>query len=231
MAGHSHWHNIKRKKEVEDKKRARIFARLSKMIISAVKEGGKDPDSNPTLRTAISKAKEEDMPKDRIEKAIRRGAGEGEEGSLESFQIEAYGPDKIALIIKGETDNRNRTLNEIASILKKYGGKLAKPGSVEWLFEKEGVIEVPKGQEIEMDAIEAGAEEIIHSKDVSFIYTPLKDLDKVKKELKEKTEIISASPGFRPKDFLNLKKEKYLSLFQELEDSEEVEVVYSNLSL
>ena len=144
MSGHSHFSSIKHKKAIEDKKRGKIFSKISRMIIMAVKEKGKDPETNTQLRTAIEKAKEFNMPKDNVERAIKRGAGEVGGEKLEEFTYEAYGPSGIALIIEGITDNKNRTLSEVKQILGRYNGKLADTGSVKYLFEKKGAQWSPK---------------------------------------------------------------------------------------
>ncbi len=232
MAGHSHAKNVKRKKEAGDKKRAAVFSRISRLIISAVREGGKDPSSNPTLRTAMEKAKEADMPKENVERAIKRGAGEGEEGELKSFFFEAYGPEDVAIIIEGSTDNKNRTLGEIKDSLKKHSGKLADPGSVKWLFSPKGVIEVEKKEITEktsLELIEAGGEDIDETSDTSFLYTSPDNLEKIKRFLLEKRIKISSSrPGWRAKITISPKKNLYKALLEELRGCESVENIYTN---
>lgn len=227
MAGHSHWSNIKRKKEKKDKKRSKKFSRLSKMIITAVREnnGEKDPDMNPTLATAIEKAKEEDMPKENIQKAIKKGAGEGEEGALEDFILEVYGPEGLAVILQGATDNKNRTVSQINQILKRAGGKLAKPGSVTWLFDRKGVIETKKSEENELTAIEAGAEDISYKDNNLIIYTDPQEFNEVKKKIKEKTEIESATLGYKPKTD-SVSRKDYEDFLEKLEEHEEIDQVY-----
>ncbi len=225
MAGHSHWSNIKRKKEAKDKKRSKEFSRLSKMIMTAVREGGKDPEMNPSLKLAIEKAKEGDMPKDNIEKAIKKGAGEGEEGALEDFILELYGPDGLAVIIKGSTDNKNRTVSQVNQILKSSGGKMAKPGSVKWLFDRKGVIEIPKSDDNELKAIDAGAEAINHKEDTMLIYTSPDNLNEVKSILKKDVEIDSYDLGYKPKA-KSEPHEKYERFLSDLEEHDDVEQVY-----
>lgn len=136
MAGHSHWKTIKRTKEAEDKKRSKLFSKLAQEISITAREKGKDPKSNPNLRTIIEKAKSSNMPKEKIERAIQKGAGELNEKELENILIEAYGPSGIAIIIEGITDRKNQALMEIKQILTKHQGKLVGEGSVQWLFEK-----------------------------------------------------------------------------------------------
>jgi len=143
MSGHSKWSQIKHKKAVTDIRRGKIFSKLTRMINVAARAGGGSPQKNPKLRLAIDKARAVNMPKDNIERAIRRGTGEGVK-ELQEVGYEAYGPAGIALIIEGITDNKNRTLSEIKHTLSSYGGKLAKTGSVEWSFERKGVDWVPR---------------------------------------------------------------------------------------
>ena len=144
MSGHSKWHNIKFKKELVDKKRGKIFSKISRLITIATKEKGTDPETNPKLKLAIEKAKEVNMPKDNIEKAVKRGTGQAEGAQMEEILYEAYGPAGVALIIEGITDNKNRTIAEIRHILIKFGGKLAESGSVRYMFDKKGQEWLPK---------------------------------------------------------------------------------------
>ncbi len=225
MSGHSHWSNIKRQKGKKDKKRAKKFSKLSRKIITAVKEGGKDPSMNSSLKLAIEKAREEDMPKDNIEKAIKKGAGEGKEGKLEDFILEVYGPNGLALILKGSTDNKNRTVSEVNQILKQSGGKLAKPGSVKWLFDKKGIIEIENSEENQLLSIDAGAETIEEKEDDLIIYTKPEDLNKVKNNLDEEVEINSYDLGYKPKRKTEINN-KIDDFLEKLEDHEEIDQVY-----
>ena len=140
MSGHSHFSSIKHKKEITDKKRGQIFSKLSKEISIAAKERGGNPETNTKLRLVIEKTKEWNLPKENIERAIKRGTGELVGGKLEEVLFEAYGPDGIAIIIEGITDNKNRALSEVKQVLSQNNGKLADTGSVKWLFERKGVI-------------------------------------------------------------------------------------------
>ncbi len=230
MAGHSHFKNIKRKKEAEDRKKAMAFSRFSRLIISSVREKGKDPESNPSLKTVIEKAKEADMPKENIEKAIKRGAGEGEEGRLEEFLVEAYGPEGVAFIVKGYTDNKNRNLGEIKDVLKKHNGKIADPGSVKWLFDVVGVLEVEKGDESTLlSLIEAGIDDFREKEDFIILYTPPKETEEIKKKLIAKNiRVTSAFLGFKPKNPFPSPFNKHISLCEDLLSCENVEEVYFN---
>ncbi len=228
MSGHSHFKNIKRKKEALDRKKALTFAKISRLIISSVREKGKDTQSNSSLRIAVLKAKEADMPKEKIERAIMRGAGEGEEGKLEPFIFEAYGPNNTVMIIEGSTDNKRRSFNEIRDILKRFDGKIADPGSVKWLFSQKGVVEVLKDKEnASLFAIEAGAEDMEEKGEVLIIYSAPEDTDKVKTFLEEKgVEVSSSYIGWKP--LSDIKKEEITQsqLLDNLEEEESVEKVY-----
>ncbi len=231
MAGHSHAKNVKRRKDAVNKKKAAAFARVSRLIISAVREGGKDPKGNPTLRTAIEKAKEADMPKENVERAIKRGAGEGDEGKLEPFLFECYGPENTAFLIQGATDNRNRTLGEIKEIIKDHNGKMAEIGAVKWLFTAKGIIETEAtlNEEQTLLVIEAGAEDIIQNENTT-IYTTTNNIEQVKQTLLQNNiPISSAAPGWKANTPLNIKNKKAENLKEALEDNEAVENVFTNL--
>ena len=192
MSGHSHFSSIKHKKGIADAKRGKVFSKMARVIIFAAKEGGGDPGSNYKLKMAIDQARQTNMPKENIERAIKKGTGELKGEKLEQFVFEAYGPGKTAIIIEGITDNKNRSLSEIKQILNRYNGKLASGGSVKWLFERKGTITVNNEQEtinkeeLELTAIEAGAEDIYWHEDLHFIYTKPEELEKVKRILEEK---------------------------------------------
>ncbi len=231
MSGHSHFRNIKRKKEATDQKRALAFSKISHLIISAVRDKGKDPQSNSSLRLAIEKAKEVDMPKENIERAIKRGSGEGEGGSLEIFTFEAYGPHDVALIIEGSTDNKNRILGEIKEVLKTNNGKLAAPGSVKWLFDKKGIIEIEFiDDEATLMAIEKGAEDIEKKEDSFLIYTSLDNIEDLKSFFsKQNITIFSSVSGWKPKSKLEGDIEKYQKIIEDIQSLEDVENLYTNL--
>ncbi len=231
MSGHSHFKNIKRKKEAADQKRAVVFSKISHLIIAAVKEKGKDLQSNSSLRIAIEKAKEADMPKENIERAIRRGAGEGDEGKLESFLFEGYCQEEVAFIIEGSTDNKNRNLGEIKEVLKKHNGKLATPGSVKWLFEQKGIFEIDIVDEnLSLELIENGAEDIEENDNSLIIYTDPNNIEQLKSFFLQKNiNILALKLGWKPKIKLSLEKKKYQSLFEDLQSMEAVENLYTNI--
>lgn len=241
MSGHSHFSSIKHKKEITDKKRGQIFSKLSKEISVAAKEGGGNLETNTKLRLVIEKTKEWNLPKENIERAIKRGTGELAGGKLEEVSFEAYGPGGIAIIIEGIADNKNRALSEIKQVLSQNNGKLADTGSVRWLFERKGVIEVRSmkseegnREDLELKAIEAGAEDIHWNDNKVDIYTKVEDLEKVKANLKKQgIQIESASLDWMAKENIqiNEKDEKdSKKLFETLDELDSVQEIYSNLA-
>ena len=235
MSGHSKWHQIKRQKGAQDKKRGALFTKLSKAITLAAKEGG-DPETNFKLRLAIEKAKAANMPKENIERAIQRAQGGDKEGNLEEVIYEGYGPGGVAIVIKVLTDNRNRAHAAIKHIMEKYGGSLGTPNSVLWQFNEKGVIRctppASQKEEIELWAIELGAEDI-QEEESMVIYTPPDKLATIKEGLEKKgvvceyaeVELIPQNPLVTNEDT----KQKLEKLFGELEDCEEVDDYYSNI--
>lgn len=243
MSGHSHAKTVLHKKRLEDAKRGKIFSKLSRLISVAARQG-EDPETNPKLKQALEQAKQFNFPKENIEKAIKRGTGEGEGVGLEEFMFEAYGPGKTAIIIEGITDNRNRTLNEIKQILAQHKGKLADAGSVKWLFERKGCVIINqesriKNQEdkenLELLAIEAGAEDIYWHEGLLDVYTKPDDLEKVKKNLQaQKIKIESASLDWIAKDTIEVEqkqKQACKKIFEALDDNDAVQEIYSNLKV
>lgn len=237
MSGHSHWHSIRHKKELEDAKRGRIFSKLARAIEVAAREGG-DPAKNPKLRQSLEEAKKFNISKENIERAIKRGTGELEGKKLEEVSYEIFGPYGITLIIEGITDNKNRSLNEIKQIIQKGGGKLAEPNSIKWMFEKRGVItiiQIKEKEELEILAIEAGAEDIRWQNEMLEIYTKPEELEKVKNFLENKgIEIESASLDWIPKEEVSLKeKEKIVveKFFETLDENEAIQNIFSNLKI
>ena len=242
MSGHSHFSSIKHKKSLEDEKRGKIFSKMARMISVAAKEGT-DPASNSKLRQALDEAKNFNMPKDNIERAIKRGSGETKGEKLEEVNYEAFGPERIAVIIEAITDNKNRTLAEIKHILQKYNGKLAESGSVKWLFGRKGVItinpddqtEITKKEDLEMKAIEAGAEDTFWHIDENLldIYTKTENLEEIKKTLEDQgVKFESASLDWVAKDPVEIAqkdKESSEKFFEELSENDAVQDIYSNL--
>lgn len=239
MAGHSKWANIKHKKMREDAKRGRIFTKVAREIIVAARLGGGDPDKNPRLRRAIQLAKSVNMPKENIERAIKRGTGEIEGVSYEEVIYEGYGPGGVAILIEAITDNRNRTVSEIRSIFTKYGGSLGESGCVSWMFEKKGVIKVSRekiDEEKLMEiAIEAGAEDVKEEDEFYEVITEPSEFYSVKKVLEEKgVEIERSELTYIPNTTVRVegeKAEKLLKLLEALENHDDVQNTYSNFDV
>ncbi len=237
MSGHSHFKTIKAHKEVADAKKGKIFSKMGRLITIAVKEAGGDPITNSKLRLAVEQAKKFNMPKENIERSIKKGTGELVGEKLEEVSFEGFGPGGIALIIEGITDNKNRTLGEIKTILNQNNGKLAGEGAVRWMFDKKGTItincDVEKKEELELLAIEIGAEDVFWHDNLLDVYTKPEDLEKIKKELEEKQiKIEAAVLEWVAKEEVEVsEKEKASSqrLFEALDESDDVNDIYSNL--
>jgi YebC/PmpR family DNA-binding regulatory protein len=241
MSGHSKWSTIKRAKAANDAKKGAIFTKISNLITIAVKEKGSDIDSNFTLRMAIDKAKEVNMPKDNIERAIKRGTGELAGDQIEELYYEGIGPVNSQFIVKCLTDNKNRSASSIRHIFTKYGGALS---SVMWNFEKLGVISFKKTQikdlglekeALELELIDAGAVDIKIEDDDYLIYTQVSDLQSTKEALEDKNiQIESADIKYIAKDKQDIKKEdeeKVEKFINALEEDEDVSDYYTNLKL
>lgn len=189
MSGHSKWHSIKHKKGAADQARGKLFAKLIRQIEVAAREGGADPDANPTLRTMISKARDASVPVDTIDRAVKRGTGELEGVRYEQVTYEGYAPNGVAVLIECLTDNRNRTGAEVKNVFTRHGGSLAEPGAVSWQFERKGVILVDRTAASEDDlmiaAVEAGAEDIADQGDTWQVTTAPTDLGRVRGAIEE----------------------------------------------
>lgn len=239
MSGHSKWSTIKRKKGAEDAKRGKIFTRLARDIMLAAREGGGDENANPKLKLAISKARNANMPKENIERAIKRGTGELDDGSqMEEITYEGYGPEGVAYMINVLTDNRNRALADVKRVLNKAGGSLASAGSVAWQFQLKGYITL-KGnnlnfEDVFMVAAEAGADDVSEEDGVITIYTPREQFGAVEKALTEANyEVDEAELRWEPTNETELAIDKALQnmrLLEQLEELDDVQSVASNLS-
>ena len=238
MSGHSKWSTIRHKKAAQDAKRANVFTKLGNMISVAAREGGGDLEVNFKLKMVVDKARSANMPKDNIERAIKRGTGELKDGAqIEEVFYEAYGPGQVAMIIKTATDNTNRTVGEVRHLLSKAGGKMVAKGSVGFLFRKVGEIVVKVSDEnvdeIEMVAIDAGAEDMEREENFLYIYTKPEDLQKIKEELeKNKVEITDAELSFLPSQQAtpnDEERKKYETLRESLEENDDVVEIYDNL--
>ncbi len=235
MAGHSHAKNVKRTKDADAKKRSLAFAKMGRNISLLAKQGGGDIDSNPPLRTMVEKAREMNVPKENIEKAIKKGTGELEgTGTLEEFIFEAYGPGGIAIIVEGITDNRNRSIAEFKKIMSQHDGKVAEPGSVKWMFKRKGSVtmECDDCDEAELIAIEMGAEEIKKIDGILKVVTGPEDTDRMKRGLEgvgfkadSSLEWVASNTVVAGDD----DKKRLNSLFEELDSNEDIQEIYSNI--
>jgi len=240
MSGHSKWSTIKRKKGAIDAKRGKIFTRLIKEITVAARTGGGDPDGNPRLRAAITTAKTENMPKDNIARAIKKGTGEIEGEVYEEILYEGYGPGGVAVLVECMTDNRNRTVADIRHYFSKSSGNLGESGCVAWMFEKKGVIQVDKSRYSEeemMDlALEAGADDVVEEESEFQIITEPEDFEAVREALEAQgVEYVEASVSMVPKNMVEVTEEKparaLLKLLESLEDHDDVQNVHSNFDI
>ncbi len=241
MAGHNKWSSIKHRKAAVDAKRGKIFTKLIREITVAAKTGGGNPETNTRLRAAIAAAKDANMPKDNIEKAIKRGTGELEGVNYEEIKYEGYGPGGAAVLVEVLTDNRNRAASEIRHIFSKNNGSLGESGCVSWLFDKKGLIIVSKDvvdEDTLFDiAIEAGADDISEADDGKTfeVVTEVAAFEDVKKALKENNiEYIEANITMIPQNSVKLSgkdAENMIKLMNALEDSDDVQKVHSNFDI
>ena len=238
MAGHSHWAGIKHKKGRADKERSKVFSKLSREITVAAKLGDKDPDMNPRLRTAIQAAKQANMPKDNIARAINKSEMNGDK-NYENLRYEGFGPSNIALIIETLTDNKNRSASSIRTVLQKNGGRLGESGSTTHMFSNCGVIHVEKNKikedEIFEIAINAGAKDCINLMNIFEIITEKEDFYKIKTELEKKIDTFNYSAiEWRPLNYVNLaqdKSEELLEVLTNLEELDDVQHIFTNANL
>lgn len=242
MSGHSKWHSIRRSKGILDQKRGQLFTKLARDITIAAREGGSgDPDSNFRLRIAVDKAKASNMPAENIQRAIDRGLGKGGEAKIEEIYYEGYAPGGIALLIETATDNRNRTNSEVRATLSKAGGNPGEPGSVAWMFEQRGLITIDltaqrlDPDEVMLQAIDAGADDVEVAEDVIEIYTDFKQLAAVRgKLLTEGLPINSVEKTMLAKTTVQAEDAEALRamrLIEKLEELDDVQKVYSNLDI
>jgi YebC/PmpR family DNA-binding regulatory protein len=241
MAGHSKWANIKHRKGAQDKKKAKEFTRALKDISVAVKEGGGgDPETNPTLRNAIANAKGINMPKDNIQRAIKKASGDDAD-DYQNVSFEGYGPHGIAMFIECTTDNQNRTVASVRSIFTKNDGSLGKNGSIDYLFEKKGVFVIDKSaveqdlEELELELIEGGATEIQFDDELIYVYTEFTDFGMMSSKLEElEVETKNADIHRIPLNTINLEQQdafKILDLIDKFEDDDDVKNVYHNMEI
>ena len=239
MAGHSKWANIQHRKKAQDAKRGKLFTRLIKEIVVAAKAGGSDLDGNPSLRAAIDKAKSQSVPKDAIERAVKRGAGELDNADYEEIRYEGFGPNGVGIIVEALTDNRNRAASDIRAIFSKNGGNMGETGSVSFMFDLVGYIEYPGDVASEEGmleaAIEAGAEDVQSSDDTHEVYCAFDSLAEVAGALEKKFgEAQSAKPIWKPQNTIDVdgdKAETLMKLMNALDDCDDVQSVYANFEI
>ena len=239
MAGHSKWANIQHRKGAQDKKRGKLFTKLIREITVAAKMGGSDLDANPRLRLAVDKAKAQSMPKDNIERAIKRGAGETDGADYQEIRYEGYGPGGTAVMVDCLTDNRNRTVAEVRHAFTKFGGNLGADGSVNYLFDQVGQLMIPAGvgEEKVMDAaIEAGAEDVVADTDGSVeVITAPSEFEQVRDAMIKagiKPEEAQVTMRASTSAELNVKEaSSMIKMLEVLEDLDDVQEVYSNADI
>jgi YebC/PmpR family DNA-binding regulatory protein len=239
MSGHSKWATIKHKKAATDQKRAKVFAKLIRQVEVAAREGGGDPDANPTLRTFFQKARDNSIPLDTIERAIKRGTGELEGVTYEQITYEGYGPNGVAVLMEVLTDNRNRAAADVRNALTKNGGSAAEPGAVSWQFDRKGVILVP-GEVGEDDlmlvALDAGAEDITDEGGIWQVVTPPSDLPDVRQAIEDAGIAVESSEvTMLPQNTVPItepdKAKAILRIIDALEELDDVQAVYSNFDM
>ena len=239
MSGHSKWSSIKHKKGAADAKRGKLFSKLARAIIVAARDGGGDIEGNPTLATAVQKAKDASMPKENIQRAIDRGTGaSADAAAIEEVSFEGYGPGGAAILVSALTDNRNRTTAEVRLAFTKHNGNLGEPGSVAWIFEKRGVITVDGsryGEDDVIAAIDAGAEDVVEDGEDLRILCQAGDLAAVREALEAAgVEIGSAEATMEPKSTVEVGKgdaRALLGLLDALEDHDDVNEVHANFDI
>ena len=239
MSGHSKWATIKHKKGAADKARGKLFAKLIRQVEVAARQGGGDPDSNPTLRTMYQKARDNSVPLDTIERAVKRGTGELEGVNYESITYEGYAPHGVALLIEVLTDNRNRTGSEIRNIFKKGGGSIAEPGAVAWQFERKGIVILPGDaaeDDIMLAALDAGIEDLVGDGETWQLTCAPTDLPAVRDALEEagvafaSADVTMVASQTVPLDTPDAAK-AVLRLVEALEEHDDVQDVYANLDV
>jgi YebC/PmpR family DNA-binding regulatory protein len=239
MSGHSKWSSIKHRKAAADAKRGQQFTKLARAITVAAREGGGDPDANPTLGTAVQKARDASMPKDNIQRAIDRGTGAGADATaIERVVFEGYGPGGAAILVEALTDNRNRTSAEVRHAFTKHGGNLGEPGSVAWIFEKRGVIVVDAdryGEDDLIAAIDAGAEDVQRDGDLLKVISDPSHLAAVREALEGAgVEIQSSDLTMEPRNVVEVEESSapaLLRLLDALEEHDDVNEVHANFDI
>jgi YebC/PmpR family DNA-binding regulatory protein len=239
MSGHSKWATIKHQKGAKDKARGKLFAKVLRQVEVAAREGGGDPESNPTLRTMFQKARDASVPMDTIDRAIKRGTGELEGVTYESITYEGYAPGGVAVLVETLTDNRNRTGAEVRALFSKHGGSMAEPGAVAWQFERKGSLLVERAADEEtlmLAVLDAGAEDLADDGEAWRVTTPPADLHAVRAAVEAEGFAVSASDltlvaqNNVPLDGVEAAK-KVLRLIDALDDHDDVQNVYANFDI
>ena len=238
MAGHSKWKNIQHRKGRQDAKKGKAFTKAAKEIIIAAKSGG-DPDGNPRLRAAIIAARDVNLPKDKIEAAIRKGTGEDSGGDFVEIIYEGYGPGGVDMLIEAATDNRNRTVAEVRHLMTKHGGSLGESGCVAWMFDRKGVLSFDKNKYTEDQimeiGLEAGAEDVTLEDEAIEVTAALADYGQVRQAFEDAgLEIMESELGFLPQNTITVDVEtgrKLMRLVEALEDNDDVQNVSANFEL
>ena len=239
MSGHSKWAQIKRQKGAADAKRGQVFTKLGREIAVAAREGGANPDMNPRLRLAVDRARAANMPLDTIDRAIKRAVGSGEGAALDQITYEGYGPGGAALMVEVLTDNRNRAVAEVRNAFTRGGGSLGEAGCVAWLFDQRGLLTLEADgrdpEDLELAAIDAGAEDVRADGETVEVYTTPADLESVRKALESGGAVVSAAEiAMVPKTSIELSPKdaaSTLRLMERLEDLDDVQKVSTNLEI
>ena len=239
MAGHSKWKNIQVRKGAQDAKKGKVFTKVTKELMLAAKAGGGDPGINARLRSAIAAAKAVNLPKDKIETAVKKGTGELGGGNIDEITYEGYGPGGVAILVEAATDNRNRTVAEIRHILGKGGGSLGESGCVAWMFEKKGIITLDKAKYAEDQlmeaALEAGADDVVDQDDTWEVSTSPEAFETVRQALEDAgMELLSAEVTMSPKNTVDVDVEtgrRLLKLMDNLDDNDDVQQTHANFEL
>ncbi len=239
MSGHSKWSQIKRQKGAADAKRGIVFTKMTREIMLAAREGGADPEANFRLRLAVDRVRAVNMPLANIQRAIDRATGGGEGAALESVVYEGYAPGGVSVMVEAATDNRNRTASEIRSTFTRHGGKLGESGSVQWLFEQKGIVEIDAASrsvdEVQLVAIDAGAEDVEVDGSFVSVYTTPSSFERVKKAIEAaRIPIASAEISMRPTTVVRVDGQhakQVMSLVEALEDLDDVQKVHANFDI
>ncbi len=235
MSGHSKWSTIKRQKGVADARRGQVFTKIAREITVAVRQGGVSLDANYQLRLAIQKAKDNNMPSENVDRAIKRATGAGDGAILVEFKLEGYGPNGVAVLVQALSDNRNRTVQEVRSRLVRHGGSLGETGCVAWMFDTYGLISIEtdegKADDVALQAIDAGADDVKTDGGYVEVYTEPSKMEEVRKALEQEFRVVSAEVSMVPKISVMLEEAKALQILHfidQIEQLDDVQRVYSN---